>query len=149
MKNKSTPRILIKIFSKTRIHTLLSILVIVPIGFCSKYYNGAGSTWINNHLGGTFYVIFWCLIVFLIFPGIKPLIIAGWVWAVTVLLEFLQLFHPKFLEFIRESFMGKTILGTSFNWIDIIYYIIGWGIGIIWLMWLNKLKYNKKHKPYA
>ena len=132
--------------TKTKIFTLLSILLITPLGFFTKLYTRNGETWINNHLGGTFYVIFWCLIVFLIFPGIKPLIIAGWVLVITVLLEFLQIFHPKFLELLMGSFIGKTILGTSFNWIDIIYYIIGWGIGIIWLLWLNKLMFFKKNK---
>ncbi len=135
--------------SKIRKFTLLSIFIITPLGFYSKFYSGKGNIWINNHLGGTFYVIFWCLIVFLIFPGTKPLIIAGWVLAVTVLLEFLQLFHPKFLEFFRGSFIGKTLLGTSFNWIDFIFYFIGFGIAIMWLNRLNNLKYIKKHKPHA
>lgn len=129
--------------------TLLSIIIITPIGFFTKLYSGNGETWINNHLGGTFYVIFWCLIVFLIFPGTKPLIIAGWVLVVTVLLEFIQLFHPKFLELLRGSFIGKTLLGTSFNWIDIIYYIVGWIVAILWMTGLNKLKYIKKHKTHA
>lgn len=101
--------------SKIRIFTLLSILIITPLGFYTKLYTGKGELWINNHLGGTFYVIFWCLIVIMIFPGTKPLIIASWVFAITVLLEFLQLFHPKFLELYKESFIGKTILDKSFK----------------------------------
>lgn len=132
--------------SKTRTYTLLSILLITPIGFFTKLYTGNGETWINNHLGGTFYVIFWCLIVFLIFPGTKPLIITTWVLAVTVLLELLQLFHPKFLELLRGSFIGKTLLGTSFNWIDFIFYFIGWIVSILWITGLNKLKFvNNNH----
>ena len=120
--------------------TVLSIIIITPLGFFTKLYNGSGETWINNHLGGTFYVIFWCLIIFLIFLGTKPLIIAGWVLAVTVLLEFLQLFHPKFLEFFRGSFIGKTIIGTSFNWIDLIFYFIGYVIAILWMKRLDTIK---------
>lgn len=146
---QTTPRIFIKMLSKTQIYTLLSILIITPIGFYSKFYSGKGEALINNYLGGTFYVIFWCLIVFFIFPKGKPSIIATWVLAVTVLLEFSQLFNPKFLELLRGSFIGKTLLGTSFNWVDIIFYIIGWGIGIIWLMWLKKLMFFKKNKRYV
>jgi len=135
--------------SKIRILTLLSILIITPLGFYSKFYTGKGEIWINNHLGGTFFVIFWCLLVLLFFTEAKPFIIASWVLVITVLLEFLQLFHPKFLEFIRGLFIGKIILGTSFNWIDIIYYIVGWGVAISWMTGLNKLKYINKHKPHA
>jgi len=94
-------------------------------------------------------VIFWCLIVFLIFPRTKPLIIAGWVLVITVLLEFLQLYHPRLLELLRSSFIGNTILGVSFNWIDFIFYFIGFGIAIIWLKGLNNLKFLKKHKTHA
>ena len=134
---------------KTKTYTILSILIVTPLGFYTKLYTGAGATWINNHLGGTFYVIFWCLIVYFIFPQSKPVIIAGWILVVTILLEFLQLFHPKFLEYFRESFIGKTIIGTSFNWIDFLFYFIGFGIAIMWLNRLNNLKYIKKHKPYV
>lgn len=134
------PEPFIKMLLKTRIFTLLSILLITPLGFFTKLYSGNGETWINNHLGGTFYVIFWCLIIFLIFPGTKPLIITGWVLVVTVLLEFFQLVHPKFLEFFRGSFIGKTILGTSFNWIDLIFYFIGYVIAILWMKRLDTIK---------
>ncbi|MBA7574696.1 hypothetical protein ES708_16511 [subsurface metagenome] len=134
--------------TKTRIFTLLSILIITPLGFYSKFYTGIGETWINNHLGGTFYVIFWCLVVYLIFPKGKPFVIASWVLVVTVLLEFLQLYHPKFLELLRETFIGQTILGSSFNRIDFIFYLLGWIVAILWMTGLNKLKYIKKHKTH-
>ncbi len=137
-----TNQLLLKLI-KTRLLTLLSILIITLLGFYSKFYSGKEEVWINHHLGGIFYVIFWCLIVFLFFPEAKPVIIAGWVLSITVLLEFLQLYHPKFLGLLRGSFIGKTILGTSFNLIDIIFYIIGWGIAIIWLKKLSKLNYSK------
>ena len=134
---------ILKTPTRKRLATLLSISLITPLGFFTKLYIGSGELWINNHLGGTFYVIFWCLIVYLIFPKGKPFVIAGWVLTVTILLEFLQLFHPKFLELLRGSFIGKTILGNSFNWIDIIYYIIGWAAAVLWINGLSKLKYMK------
>lgn len=136
--------LLIKMLSKTRIYTLLSLLLITPLGFFTKLYTGARSIWITNHLGGTFYVIFWCLIAFLIFPIGKPFIITSWVLFITVLFEFLQLIHPKFLELIRGSFIGKTIIGTNFNWIDFVFYLPGWVVAILWLTGLDKLKFVKK-----
>ena len=135
--------------TKTRTYTLLSLLLITPLGFFTKLYSGKGETWINNHLGGTFYVIFWCLIVYLIFPKGKPLIITGSVLAVTVLLEFLQFIHPELLELLRETFIGQMILGSSFNRIDFIFYLIGWVVAILWITRLNNLKYIKKYKTHA
>jgi hypothetical protein len=34
----------------------------------------------------------------------------------TCLLEFLQLWHPPLLEAVRSTFIGRTVLGTSFTW---------------------------------
>ncbi len=117
--------------------TLLSILIITPIGFASKFYQGPAAAWVNDSLGGMFYVIFWCLVDFLIFPKTRPWKIATIVLIITCLLEFLQLWHPHFLELLRRSFIGATVLGTSFVWSDFPYYILGSGIGWLWLQWIK------------
>lgn len=116
--------------------TILSILIITPIGFASKFYCGPAAAWVNDSLGGTFYVIFWCLVAFLFFPKSQPGKIAATVLITTGLLEFLQLWHPPILEWIRSYFIGATILGTSFVWSDFPYYFLGSGLGWLWLRWL-------------
>ena len=118
--------------------TLISILIIVPVGFYSKFYNGPASDWVNNSLGGVFYEIFWCLLIFLFFNKSKSWIIAISVLVITCLLEFLQLWQPLFLEIIRSHFIGRTILGNSFNWSDFPYYFLGSGLGWLWLKYLQK-----------
>lgn len=118
--------------------TLVSILIIVPVGFYSKFYNGPGENWVNNSLGGVFYVIFWCLAVFLFLSNTKPWKIAVVVLMITCFLEFLQLWHHQFLEFIRSYFIGRTILGTFFSWCDFPYYFVGCGIGWFWMTYLKK-----------
>ena len=111
----------------------LSLLIIVPIGFYSKFYNGPSATWVNNSLGGVFYVIFWCLLFFLYFSKGKPGVIAGMVLAATCLLEFMQLWHPPLLQWIRGYFIGRTVLGTTFTWSDFPYYFLGSAIGWLWM----------------
>lgn len=118
----------------TQFHrTMLSILIITPIGFASKFYRGPAAAWVNDSLGGAFYVIFWCLVGLLLFPNGKPWKIAAVVLTITCLLEFLQLWHPHFLEWIRGHFIGATILGTSFAWSDFPYYVLGSAVGWLWL----------------
>jgi hypothetical protein len=131
--------------TKTRIWTLISLLIIVPVGFYSKFYRGPGANWVNNSLGGVFYEIFWCLITFLIADILKkpdPLkktgyyretVIAAIVLIITCMLEFLQLWHPPVLESLRSTFIGRTVLGTTFTWSDFPYYFLGTGIGWIWM----------------
>lgn len=114
---------------KQRIYTLIAIAIIVPVGFYSKFYNGPARHWANDSLGGALYEIFWCLVVFFFFPRQSPLKIALWVFFATCSLEFLQLWHPPFLQYLRSSFIGRTILGVSFNWGDFPYYFAGSAAG--------------------
>jgi len=116
---------------------LLSLLVIVPLGLYSKFYQGPGAHWVNDSLGGVFYEIFWCLVIFLGCRRARPVRIAGIVLAGTCALEFLQLWHPAWLESLRGYFLGRTLLGTSFTWLDFPYYLAGSGLGWLWLRWLQ------------
>ncbi len=118
--------------------TMISLLIIVPAGFYSKFYSGPAANWVNNSLGGVFYEIFWCLLIFLFSERIRPWIIAVFVLTVTCCLEFLQLWNHPVLQFLRSCFIGRTILGTTFAWSDFPYYFSGCGIGLVWMMWLPK-----------
>ena len=122
---------------KFRIITLLSILIITLLGFASKFYTGPAAKWFNNSLGGLLYVIFWSLVISFILIKAKPLKTVLSVFIITCILEFLQLWHPVFLEIIRDTFIGRTIIGTTFVLSDFIYYIIGSFAG--WIL-LNKIR---------
>ena len=113
--------------------TLLSIMLITPVGFYTKFYDGPAAPWVNNHLGGSLYVIFWILVVFLFLPSTKTWVISFAVLSATCLLEFLQLYSHPVLESIRSSFIGATVLGTSFTWADFPWYLLGAGIGWFWI----------------
>lgn len=111
----------------------LSVGVVTLVGFVSKLYQGPNAFWVNNSLSGVFYEIFWCLAVFLIWPCAKVWKIALGVLVVTCLLEFLQLWHPPFLEMIRGFFIGRALIGTYFTWSDFPYYVLGCGLGWLWM----------------
>lgn len=128
--------------SNYRLKTLIFLLIIIPTGFATKFYSGPAASWVNDSLGGLFYEMFWCLLTFLFFQNAKPLVIPASVFFVTCGLEFNQLWHPEFLEVIRNNFIGRTILGTSFNWSDFIYYFIGSGVGYLLLIHLQKSNTN-------
>jgi len=116
-----------------RLPTYISLFIIIPLGFFGKFYSGPLEIWVNNSLGGVFYDIFWCLLFYLIFPKSNLMRIAVFILIATCLLEILQLWHPMFLEVLRSSFIGRTILGTSFTLNDFPYYFIGSFIGWLWI----------------
>jgi hypothetical protein len=121
-----------------RVWTFISLAVIVPVGFESKFYRGPACVWVNDSLGGAFYDIFWCLAAFFVFPEGRPLAIAVCVLVCTCILEFTQLWHPPFLEYLRGYFIGRTILGTTFAWSDFPYYFMGSAAGWCWMKALQR-----------
>jgi len=128
------------ILNKQRLVTSLLLIIIIPAGIYTKFYSGPAQHWVSDSFGGLLYEIFWCLVFYFLFPKSKPFIVALMVFVVTCILEFLQLWHPAFLEMLRRNFFGRTILGNSFNWYDFPYYFIGSAVGYAVLYWISKLK---------
>lgn len=117
---------------------LLSLLILTPLGFYTKFYQGPAAFWIANSFGGVLYEIFWILLIQMCRPTASPLRIGIFVFAATSGLEFLQLWHPEFLEAVRANFLGRTLIGTSFTWSDFLYYAVGCSLGVFWLFCLRK-----------
>lgn len=112
---------------------LWSLAIVLPAGIYTKFYRGPGAHWVNGSFDGVVYEIFWCLVFALLIPRAKPFRIASGVFIATSCLEFLQLWHPPFLEMLRSHFLGAAILGTTFDWTDFLYYFAGCAIGWVWL----------------
>ncbi|WP_413162056.1 DUF2809 domain-containing protein [Capilliphycus salinus ALCB114379] len=113
------------------------LIALIPIGLASKYYQGPLEFWVNNSFSSIFYEMFWMFLVVLILPRLSPGWVAFWVFVVTSALEFMQLWKPPFLQAIRETLIGRLVLGTTFVWGDFLYYVLGCAIG--WLV-LRTLK---------
>ena len=117
-----------------RIRIILSLCLVVPLGFWFKLYDGPGAWWFNNYGAGVVYEIFWCLVMFLLWPKKRNVIrIAVAVFFLTCALEVLQLWHPGFLQGIRDTFLGAAMIGTTFTWWDFPHYALGCLIGWLWM----------------
>lgn len=113
---------------------VISIAIVVPIGFATKFYTGPFDEWFNNSVGGAIYIVFWCLVAALVWPrrpAVVPIVVA--VLLITCGLEVMQLWKPPLLQSIRGHFIGRTILGTTFAASDFIYYFAGAILAWIWL----------------
>lgn len=125
---------------------IISLLVIlIPLGFFTKYYDGLAELWIHNHSGGVLYEIFWCLLAALLFPQTSTFKIITIVFLSTCTLEFLQLWHPPFLTAARGTFIGQTILGSYFDIWDIPHYALGCLIAYICIKKINTI-HEVSHK---
>lgn len=116
-----------------RIGQVFTLVLLVITGFSCKAYTGPLAGWVQDSLAGVIYVVFWCLAVHLLAPGASPPRIAIWVLAATSVLEFMQLWHPAWLEYVRGFAIGRALIGTTFSWWDFPHYVLGAGIGWLWL----------------
>lgn len=114
-----------------RIRVLIALALITPVGLATKIYDGPAAWWVRDYLGGVLYVVFWILAVLWIRPGWSPRRVAPGVLLVTCALEFLQLWHPPFLEAIRSAAVGRALIGTTFVWWDLPHYVVGAVLGAV------------------
>ena len=138
--NYPPPPFVLESMTKKRQRTAVSILIVLAVGLLSRSYRGVASMWVSDSLGGLFYVLFWVLVVFFLWQNARPGRIAAVVLLVTCALEFLQIWHPHFLEVMRRPPVGRAMLGHFFAWSDIPYYFVGAGIGWLWVTWLNSME---------
>lgn len=120
---------------------LISIVIILVLGFYTKFYPGPAKNWVNNSLGGFFYTMFFCFVFVFFFPN-KPFRVCLWVFTITSFIEFTQLLHFPFLEFIREYFIGRALIGSTFNGSDFLYYFLGAAISYLLLRFFER-QYNR------
>ncbi len=124
---------------------ILSLCVITPLGFWFKFYTGPCRWWFNDYGAAVLYEVFWCLAAFFIWPERKNAAkIALWVLVVTCALETLQLWHPPFLQHIRSTFVGKSLIGTTFVWWDFPHYILGCFVGWLWIICIAELSEGRR-----
>ncbi|PSB24873.1 DUF2809 domain-containing protein [Stenomitos frigidus] len=119
-------------FLKYRLVLLVSISLIVPIGYIIRFAQGLTPEWLNDAIGSLAYEIFWVLLVSFLFPRVALRPIAIGVCLSTCGLECLQLWHPPFLEAARATLPGRLVLGTTFNWLDFPPYFVGSWLGWLW-----------------
>ncbi len=117
--------------TRARVLALRGMLITAPACGISKFW---GTLWLREHGAGSFYVMFWIFAAFFVWPrqsAVKSIAIS--VFLGTCFLEFLQLWHPPFLEMIRSTFVGRALIGTTFEWLDFPPYALGALLGWGWI----------------
>src|SRR5919202_1409546 len=122
---------------KYRLALLISILIIIPLGYVVRLY-GFAPEWFNDLFGSVAYEIFWILLVALLFPQSSSFWTAVGVCLATCVIEFLQLWHPPLLEAMRATLPGRLVLGNNFAWSDFLSYFIGSFLGWVWMQALRQ-----------
>jgi len=105
--------------------TAIVLAVLVPVGISTKLYCGPIAGWVNRYAGDIVSPIFIFFLVLLFMPKLKPLPCAAGVFIFCAAVEFSQFLSTPLLLSIRGNILGRTILGSDFEWPDFIFYVIG------------------------
>lgn len=113
---------------RQRIIFLAALIVVGALGYWLRF-NAPVPAWLRDNSGGAAYVLFWILALAVVKPAASARRLALLILAITCCLEFLQLWHPRPLEAMRRTFVGRMILGTTFDWSDFPPYALGACLG--------------------
>ena len=105
---------------------VMALLLAGVIGFG---YWARFSPWlpeaVRDGAGGVAYTVAAALCFAIARPVASPARNAAAGFVATCAVEFLQLWHPAWLEAIRRTLPGRLVLGTTFSWGDFPAYAIG------------------------
>jgi hypothetical protein len=120
-------------------HLLLKLVLLVLVFITALYtksYQGEYQYLINNHVGGVLYVLFGSLVFSAVFQGLKSYIAVLLSFTITCLLEFIQYLHLPFMVELTRIKAFAYLFGTSFDYLDFVYYAVGalMGVVVLWMM---------------
>jgi hypothetical protein len=114
----------------SRKRLFLILLLLIPIGLSTKFYQGPFEQWVHLYAGDIFYPMFWYFLVRFVWPRFPYVWCAVSVFGFCALVEVSQLWRPAFLQTLRRTFLGAVVLGSGFDWPDFVYYAIGIGLAV-------------------
>ena len=117
---------------------LVSVATVSVIAGFWLRFDAPVSPYVRDAAGGITYVLVFILAFAAVIPKASSHAIAVYVLVVTCALEFLQLWHPIWLEACRRTLVGRLLLGTTFDWTDFPSYLIGAALGWSLLRALRK-----------
>lgn len=120
-----------EIVPRYRLLLIIWLFLIALFGYWFRFDAPISAGW-RDRIGGAAYVIFFVVALAIATQAISAARIALLVLTLTCALEFLQLWHPLWLERIRRTLLGSALLGTTFEWTDFPPYfagaVIGWAL---------------------
>ncbi len=118
----------------------IAIGLVISLGLGSRRYPQLLPAAWGKYPGDALWTIGVFLICGTILPRVRTLTIAGIALLISYLVECGQLYQPPWLVGIRQTSIGHLLLGSEFDWSDLVAYTVGaaiaslgeWG-AIVWM----------------
>lgn len=125
-------------YKRNRVIYSLIVIVIIVLGIWSKKAHTFIPAFFNDYLGDSL----WAAMIFFgfgfVFDTMNTKKVALGSILFCYIIEFSQIYHANWIDNIRNTTLGRLVLGYTFSWTDLIAYAFGIGIAIIFEMLLKK-----------
>ena len=117
--------------SRNPLKYLLFILTVMLLGLSSRRLAPYLPNWLNFWLGDALWALMVYFMTAFLFRKSKISRVASGAIFFSFAVEFSQLYHPQWLDALRQTKLGGPILGYGFLWSDLVAYTIGIGVGML------------------
>ncbi len=117
--------------ARNRITYISIIIVVMLAGLSTRHFTSILPQWIISYAGDVLWAIMMFLIIGLIFIRVSSLQTALITVIITISIEISQLYHALWIDAIRMNKIGGLVLGFGFLWSDIVCYVIGILLGVL------------------
>ena len=134
--------------NKTRLLAVAVVLIVIPIGlFARSHRHGADPStllgFLATYAGDTLWPIMFYFAARFLFPAARVISLLLFVLALTLTLEFSQLWKPPLLVYLRTKPGIGFVLGNSFIWSDVVRCLVGSALAAL----IDVLSSNLLAKP--
>jgi len=119
---------------KTRRHTqiyLLIMIVITAFGLPARTIENQLPTWYVQYFGDYLWAMLLFFVFALTFRNMSTFKVAITSLLFAYSIEVSQLFHPQWLDYLRNIKLFALVLGFTFLWSDIVAYTLGISTGVL------------------
>ena len=113
-----------------RRRTTMALAVVLAVGLASRRVEGLPQVLVD-HAGDVSWAAAVVLGLGVLWPARHPLVAAVGGFAIAVVVEVSQLWHPMWLDDLRANDAVALVLGRGFVWGDLGRYAVGCGFGAI------------------
>ena len=120
---------------KSRIVWLLISCITIALGLASRHFKVV-PLFVGDILWAT--MVYFIMRFVFIHKPIRFIVIASLLFSYAI--EILQLYKAHWIDSIRPTIFGRLVLGSTFNWGDMISYSVGVGLAVLVELYLMSFR---------
>jgi hypothetical protein len=117
---------------RSRLSSALAVVLLIVLGLSSRKFAYLLPSLLQKNMGD----ILWATLVFflfgLLFPRLSTWRIAGLACLFSLCIEVSKFYHSGWFDAVRSTVLGRLVFGWVFSWSNLLCYLIGVLIGVLW-----------------